>query len=313
MDAAAIRAAIEATRPTTRAAIAHWQNGAAFRGIERAFADCPDDAEAAALRAERLLGDAGWVAALLDPLVAALAADPFFEPPCKVARDAARTGLVLYDGPALSIAASVTQAAATRVVPPRIAFTGRMTVTRVVRAGGAALTLWHAAAPGPAFRASTAPPCVRGETRALRDGAVYRIDGRTTAQRLHDAQGDVVTLVATLRAGAAPLVREHSVESGALARVASADDRASRVEMLLGFLRLAGRRDAGAAFDAATRDAAFQLRWAAMREWLVLDGAAALPRLVEMAAGDPHPDIRAAAARTLAVVRPKLERVPCLA
>jgi hypothetical protein len=82
--------------------------------------------------------------------------------------------------------------------------------------------------------------------------------------------------------------------------------------MLLAFLRLAGRADAGPQFDAATRDPAFHLRWAAMREWLALDARAAMPRLEAMMVADPHVEIREAAARTLATIRLR-PGVPCRA
>ena len=42
-----------------------------------------------------------------------------------------------------------------------------------------------------------------------------------------------------------------------------------------------------------------------MREFLALDAEAALPSLKKMAARDPHPEVRAAAARTLELVEPE--------
>lgn len=190
-------------------------------------------------------------------------------------------------------------------------FSGRVAVTRYVRAGGATLRRWRAEAAGAGFSAAGAPPALEQEPLRLADGEVRILDGRCEAQLLADAARDVVTLVATVRAGAAPLMREHAVEGGALLRIASADDRSSRTELLLAFLRHAGRAEAGPRFEAATRDPAFQLRWAAMREWLALDARAALPRLEAMAAGDPHGEVRAAAAATLPIVRRRIEAARC--
>jgi hypothetical protein len=45
----------------------------------------------------------------------------------------------------------------------------------------------------------------------------------------------------------------------------------------------------------------FYTRWHIMREFLAMDAAAALPHLRRMAAGDPHPEVRAAAGQTLAL------------
>jgi hypothetical protein len=128
-----------------------------------------------------------------------------------------------------------------------------------------------------------------------------------------DAATDVVTLVATLRAGAAPLMREYDIATGALVRIADADDRPSRTEMLLRFLRMAGRAEAGTCFAEATRRPEFHLRWTAMREWLALDAGAAAERLTEMARTDPHAEVRAAAAGMLPMVEARLAEARCRA
>jgi hypothetical protein len=306
----ATRAAILAARASARGAVSAWRGSTAFQALEARFADCPvDDPAPAMARAADLLGGDRWAGELLDSLLGALAADPLFEPPLRANRDAIRIGAVLFECPALSIAACRTSAAAMRRLPApmTIPFSGRLAVTRYVRAGGATLRRWQTEPACLDFRASAAPPCKEAPARRLADGDVVAIDGHCEAQLLADAASDVVTLVATVRAGAAPLVREHAITDGRLLRVASGDDRASRAEMLLAFLRLSGRADAGARFEEATHDSAFHLRWAAMREWLALDARTALPRLKAMAAGDPHAEIRDAAAQMLALVRPRLE------
>lgn len=306
----ALRARIAASREASRAIARRWLEGAEYRALESAFGDCPlDKAEPAADRAERLLSDGGWAAALIDPLVAALARDPFFEPPFKVSRDARRFGAVLFECPAVSITMSIASAAAMRTLPAptSVIVTGRVAVTRYLKAGGATLRRWLAEPVTPGFGAAAALPAGALPAVTLADGDVVRLDGRIEAQLVTEAHSDVVTLAATVRPGAAPLMREHAIADGALLRTASNDDRASRTEMLLAFLRLSGRADAGEQFDAVTRDAAFHVRWAAMREWLTLDARAALPRLIEMAADDANAEVRAAAARTLVAVERRLE------
>ncbi|WP_342250018.1 hypothetical protein [Sphingomonas sp. OTU376] len=311
---AATRAAIVTARAAAPGTVRAWRAGPAYRTLAARFADCPaGDGEAAIALAAEMLCDASWAEALLDPLVEVLAADPLFEPPFRVSRDPLRIGAVLFECPAVKLSASVTSAAEMRRRPPpsSCTFTGRLAVTRYVRAGGATLRRWRTAPAEAEFRADAAPPCLEEAPLHLADGAVVAIDGRSEAQLLADATLDVVTLVATARAGA-PLMREHAIADGRLLRIASGDDRASRTEMLLAFLRLAGRADAGPCFEQATHDPAFHLRWAAMREWLALDARAALPRLGAMAESDLHAEVREAAGRTLAVVRAKLE-TPCLA
>ncbi|MGK6354441.1 hypothetical protein ACMGDH_04350 [Sphingomonas sp. DT-207] len=304
----ALRGALADSQAHSREVARRWLALPEARALRRAFADCPlDDAEPAAERAEQLLADGRWIAALLDPLLAALARDPLFEPPFRPRRDAARTGFSIHESPAVSLIASVTHAAALARLPaPRtIVLSGRVTVTRVLRSGGAHWRRWRADDRGEAC--TGAPPVT------LAEGAVERIDGRREARLLAGAGSDVVTLTATIRAGAAPLLREFDLETGQLVRVADGDDRSSRAQMLLAFLRASGRADAEPCFDKATRDAAHQLRWAAMREWLMLDAGAALPRLARMAGDDPHPQVRAAARRTLDTLAAHPERIACRA
>lgn len=282
--------------------------------LARAFADCPlDAAEPAAARAEALFAEADWLGALLDPLVEALAADPWFEPPLRSSRDPMRAGAVLFDCPVVAITMSVTNAAALAQAasqPASIVFTGRMAVARYVRTGGARWRRWRTEPASPGFTAADAPPVAQIADFAPRDGEVSRLDGRIEAQLPYGARHDIVTLTATVRAGASVLMRGYD-DGLRLARIASADDGASRVEMLLSLLRHSGRSDAAPAFLAASRDPAFHVRWNAMREWLALDASAALPRLIEMATLDPHPEVRTAAAAARTLVEARMETAAC--
>lgn len=304
MSLEAVRAAIPAARAASREAVLRWRGTEAWRATAVAFSGDVD----AVAAAERLLGDGGWAAAFLAPLVEALAGDPLFEAPFRLNRDAVRTGAVIFDGPAVSISASVIDAAGLAAMPPpvTIVFPGRVTVTRYHKTGGAVLRRWEADPLTPGFGAANAAPC--RPLAALRpgDGEVRCVDGRVRAQLIGDAVSDVVLLTATVREGGDPLIREYRAADGTFVRAASADDGASRTEMLLAFLRNAGRADAGDRFEAATRDPAFHLRWAAMREWLALDARSALPRLAEMAERDPSGEVRDAAARTLTPVRERI-------
>jgi hypothetical protein len=291
------------SRPLSLAIAREWRDGGAYRAILRSFEGmrCP---EALADAAEAVLAGTDW-AALLAPLVEALAANPFFEPPFRISRDAVRTGAVLIDAQQVSISASLLDGKALPS-PAAIAFPGYITVTRYLKSGGATLRRWEADPLTPDFSAATAAPCRPLSPLALTDGAIHRCDGRIRAQLLGDAHGPILQIAATIRAGAAPLIREHRIADGALVRVVSADEAASRTEMLLAFLRHARRVDANPHFEAATRDSAFHTRWAAIREWLTLDAPAALSRLAEMAANDPHPEVRTAAIATLATVEARL-------
>ncbi|PTS74875.1 hypothetical protein DBR17_16510 [Sphingomonas sp. HMWF008] len=297
------RAALDAAAGRSFAVAAAFRASAPYCGLEDLFADV-----AMERAISTLLSDHGWVGALIAPLIAALADDPWFEPPFRVARDGLRIGTVLFENANVSIAATVLSADALAAVPPprSVVVPGRVTATRYVRAGGARIRLWEAEPIGADFSAATAKPCVALPDQHPADGAIVRIDGRTQGHILADATSDVVTLSATLRAQTIPYAREYAIDTGALVRVATNDDRAARTQMLLAYLRLAGRRGSEACFAAATRDPAFFLRWAAMREWLASDVGAALPRLREMAEGDPNDEVRTAANATLAMIEQRL-------
>lgn len=302
-------------RDISTAAAAHsaalarrWRDSETMRDLAARFAGLGDeDVGEIAHRAHDLLEDDGWVGALLAPGVAALADDPWVQPPLAVSRDTLKTGAIVFDAGTIVITASVTAADVLATMPPlaSVIVPGRLAIVRYVRSGGARLHLWHAPPAGADFSAADAAPAAPLGDLPLGDGVVLRLDGRKRGWWLAGASGDVVTLTATIRAGQAPLMREYALPSGAFLRCATLDERAARAQMLLTFLRVEGRREAGDRFDAATRDSAAFLRWSAMREWLALDALAALPRLGEMAESDPSAELRAVARDTLALVEAK--------
>lgn len=245
-------------------------------------------------QARLLLADSVWVADLIAPLIDTLRVDPWFDPALRFTRDGLRTSVVLADLPEVTLTASVTSAArlAQLALPATVVLSGRRALILHVRGGSAQMRRWQLA--------ETAPRrCVERERRTLHDGDLIAIDGRREGRLIVAADRDVVTVTATAKPGADALMHEFSTADGRHVRSATADDRASRAELLLALLRASGRSDAGHSFDAISRDPAFHVRWAAMREWLMLDARAARPRLAQMAATDPDAGVRAAAMQTL--------------
>lgn len=268
-----------------------------------AFAAAGPGADALAATAVAMFARTEWLDALFDPLIAELATDPWFAPPLRVSRDALRAGAILFEDARVAIALSRVAADRLAALPPPASaiFSGRMTVTRYLRAGGARLRRWSAP-PVPAILQSHR----MGQARPLPDldlidGLTLQVDGRHEATALTGATGDVVMLTATVRVDADPVTREYDANTGEFLRMATNDEGAARAQVLLSLLRAGRAADAEGCFDRATRDAAFFLRWSAMREWLVHDPGAACGRLHEMTC-DPHPDVRAAAAATLAAL-----------
>lgn len=219
-------------------------------------------------------------------------------------RDRTRCGAILYQEAAVTVGLAMLRADAVRAAASAatLAASGRLTVTRYVRAGGAMLRRWTVPPVAAACTATAMGRAVPLGQLALVDGMIVRHDGRVAAQQTVDPAGDLLVLTATIRGGAAPVAREYDRATGRFLRMATTDEGAARAQLLLSVLRASDAAGANAAFDAATRDPAFFLRWSAMREWLAHDGHAAWPRLAQMAQDDPHPDVRTTAAATLAAL-----------
>ena len=297
------RHTLDAAHQRSRAAAGQWLRGAAHARANAALADAAATAEAIAERVADLIGDDSWVSAMLDPLVEWLAADAFFQPSFRVNRDGLRIGAVLFDHPTVSISAAILSADVLAVVPPprTVVVPGRLSVVRYWRAGGATLRLWQAERAAADFSILGALPCRPAAPVRLSDGMVVTIDGRTHAQLIDTPLSDVVTITATIRVDADPFMREYAIDDGTISCVAALDDRGPRAQMLFALLRHAGRGDAGDSLADATHDPAYFVRWAAMREWLAIDAAQALPRLREMT-GDANAEVRAAATEMVARV-----------
>jgi HEAT repeat protein len=73
--------------------------------------------------------------------------------------------------------------------------------------------------------------------------------------------------------------------------------------MITTLLRKLGATSAVPAIAAFVDHPNFFVRWHVMRDLIGLDPIAALPHLTHMAAGDPHPETREAARRTLVRLR----------
>jgi hypothetical protein len=291
---------LAAAHARSRAVAAVWPAADGYRQAQSAFAGDGLNAAEVAARAAALLADDQWIAALIAPLVNALAQDDFFQPPFRVNRDQLRIGAALFDHPLVTISATILSADMLASLPPprSVVVSGRLSVVRCCRSGGATLHRWQAEPIDEAFSAAKAMPCRPIRKVPLNDGDVLTVDGRTQAMLIDAPIADVVTITATVRIDAAPFMREYAIGDGRLLCVGALDDQASRTQMLLSFLRHHDGRDAGPSLAAASHDSAYFVRWSAMREWLALDVAAALPRLREMV-DDPNAEVRAAAAQML--------------
>ncbi len=276
-------------------------------------------ADAVLALAGRLIRDDSAIAALLGAAISAAAADPFCRPPLRASRNPVQDGLLLFADPLLTVQVAVMSADALAVKrasggpPPAISFTGQRSLFRFVKAGGAVMSVWSAPFIGPDFTFTGSGRCRLRERRRLGEGEVVEFDGRRETFLIDSIDGDLVYLFASTPLEAAPVGVDYDPLTLEPVAASSTDDAGSRIQMMLALLRTLGRRDAAPLFAEALSDRHFHMRWQAMREFLALDAELALPHLERMAGADPHPEVRAAAAATLAAFFPETaERLePC--
>lgn len=266
--------------------------------------DTPTNEDVAAI-AERLLDRIDDVAEQIEELIDAAASDPYIRVPFPEVRTDINAGLLLFEHPWLQISVGVIDVdllAAKQTVrsgPRSITFSGHPTLYRFIKGGGATFSFWEA----PSLVGPDLPDretqCRFTGRRRLVDGERLILDGRYQSFVIEHATSDIVHLQAAIRAETASVSAEYDAETLRLIGASSADEAASRVQMMVTLLRLMDRTDAGPLIAEALNSPHFHIRWYVMRELLVLDADLALPHLRRMAEADPSCEVRAAARQTL--------------
>lgn len=314
-----------ADRDAQRASFARVQASAAKWGLhplmtqlERELSELAEITPAAILAAaDRFMGQSEALAALFDDMIAGCRADPFFRPPFYPLSGDIHSALLLFHNPLVSIALGVTgvdQLAAKKLAhggEGSIAFSGLVTKFRYLKSGGATLSFWEAEPLGDDFIASQAGSARFVSRRRLEDGEEIVIDGRRESFVIEHAASDMVYFQAMVRHGGAPVTAEYDRASLRFLSASSTDEASSRVQMMVSLLRTMDREDALPLMEKELESPHFYTRWHVMREMLALDADAALPALRRMAAGDSHPEVRAAAQRTLTMYFPDQEAASC--
>jgi hypothetical protein len=265
-----------------------------------------EGADAVLALAEAFVSSAGAISEILSALIAAATDDPYFRPHFGLVASEVHSGLLLVDHPALSLtlglmsADSIAAKRAERTGGGSLTFNGRRMALHCIKGGGATLSLWEAPRIGAGFTADSSGLCRCVERLRLEDGQKLDIDGRTVTFIVEAAEHDIVFVSAETSLESAPLSVEYDWQSRRFVGASSTDEASSRTQMMLSLLRIMDRRDAVPLFPEMLRSGHFYARWQAMREFLALDAGAALPHLREMAAADPHREVRQAAAQTLA-------------
>jgi HEAT repeat protein len=144
------------------------------------------------------------------------------------------------------------------------------------------------------------PRADRARRTAIR-AAVSALDAKWTAADTIPGARDTLLLELTVQPPSPLPIRSYDRATGRLLHVSASCRDSSFRAMALTLLRHLGRPDAAPLFIAETHSTDFAARWHAMRELIALAPAAARAPLAAMAAGDPHPEVRAAAKATLAL------------
>ncbi len=270
-----------------------------------ALADAPADVAIAQLLP--WLSDTIWLRGRLDAALALLAADPLARPPLRPTGGVDGGGLVLADRGAIRLTLRLRPFSVSASVPASALFVPGRAAIHILRSGGARLCV-HEAAIGAAeeaggFTAKGAAPCRSRPPRPLRDGETLHLDTARQSFTLAggDGDGDALLLELAVQPPSRLPIRAYDIASGRLTQVSASRRDSSFRAMALTLLRRLGRTDAAPLFAAEAASEDFAARWNAMRELVALDAAAARPLLAAMAASDPHPEVRRAAAATHAL------------
>ncbi|HMO74156.1 MAG TPA: HEAT repeat domain-containing protein [Sphingopyxis sp.] len=259
------------------------------------------------------LADTGWLHSRLREAAALLAADDFARPPLRIVGGGGGPGgLILAESGAVRLSLQLLPFEAPAASGTALFVPGRAAI-RVLAAGGARIAFHHAplsaAEEAGAFTAAGAAPCRSDPPRPLAAGELICLDTARTSFTIADASGDVLLLELAVQPPSPLPMRAYDIASGRLAHVSASRRDSSFRQMALALLRIFGRRDAAPLFAEAARTEDFAARWTAMRDLVALDATAAHPLLAQMAAHDPHPEVRRAAAATLALYStPPLQR-----
>jgi hypothetical protein len=279
--------------------------------LRRDLAALPQREAAAVLAcAAKAMADEEGLAEIFSCLIRASAADPYFRPALRSLTSEIHTGILLFDAPELTLFVAALPADGlaakrrARTGAASIMFPGHRSLYRFIRSGGATLSFWKAPAIEAGFTAAASGRCSLVETRRIADGELLEVDGRTESFVIEHATSDLVYLHAITSAGRAPLTVEYDSETHEYVGASSTDEIGSRTQMMLSLLRTMERGGAVPVMIGMLADSHFHARWQAMRELLALDAEAALPHLAAMAKHDPHPEVRGAAAATLAACFP---------
>lgn len=245
------------------------------------------------------LGDPAVLARRLAPELVRVAADPVAQPGLDGIEHDAMRGVVLYRDARLTAMLAVAHIEAIDHRGSEVLSFG----------AGHTLTVFHARAPvtielyrslaGPGgrhrFAAARARACRAAGRREMHAGDWVMSARECETMRIIGARAPV-PLVRVHWRDASPLpARRYRWPGGKYLGLTMASEEDARAQLMISALRVMECGDAAEALARVVESDVFTLRWHAMRAWLAIDAASALPVLTRMARSDRHPEIRRAA------------------
>lgn len=253
------------------------------------------------------LADTRWLAARLTAATAMLAAEPFARPPLRIV-GGGPGGILLAERGAIRLTLRLYRFEAS-AAPPIALFVPGHAALRILVPGGARLRHHHVAVTADeeagAFTAVAAASCRSDAPVSLAADQILRFDTARSSFAIEGQSGDLLMLELAVQPPSRLPIRAYDIATGRLIHVAASRRDSSFRQMALALLRAFGCGEALPLFVAETRADDFAARWNAMRELVALAPVAARPHLAAMAASDPHPEVRCAAAATAALLEPK--------
>ena len=240
------------------------------------------------------------------------ASRPLYATTARTIDNEALTGIVRFDSEHLRVSLVSIGPIAHRIKKSRknkarvsgITMQGTDSAIRFIKGGNATLNLW------------TAEPFNREDPLSFRemhqrpdkkvtDGDMLFLEGGSTGLSIASCESPIVFTIAT-RNTPRTAVNVHYDMKGNLHSFTAADMKSSRVQLLATLLReLDWHMGVEQLIDIATKHPDHFVRWHAMRESLVMDISASTPILNHMVDHDLHPQVREAAAQTVALIKAK--------
>ena len=235
---------------------------------------------------------------------------PLYATAAKTIDSDALTGIVLFDSDELRVSLVSMGPVSHRIKKGNksktrvsgVTMQGTDSAIKFIKGGNATLNLWSAT---PFHRED--PLCFREMQRQpnkkVADGDILFLEGGSTGMSIAYCDSPVLFAIAT-RNSPRTAVNVHYGIEGQLHSFTAADMKSSRIQLLATLLReLDWHPGVDPLIEIAKDHPDHFVRWHAMREAIVLDPSASAPLLTHMKDQDRNPQVREAAAKTVALMK----------